>query len=280
MRIGTTQLIPRNLGNKEWHLERMISHIRKGREVGLDLLCFPEYELTGFVLEDLSVEKMKGLSEPSNGPSFEKVKSFLKGSNMAVGYGFTERDGAVLYNSYIVLDQSGMKHLYRKTHLCGFGVGLHEKNFLRHGTELSTFTLNGVVIGVVICFDGFHAETMKVLGLKGAQVILWPLAGFGDGNHLTTKTAQIRAADNNAFVVVSATTGNYKNYHFDSGAGIYHPRSMFDGPRALLKVDEEGMVWTEIGTDELGKAGFKRGWTYPDRRPELYQSIGEKSLEE
>ena len=65
-----------------------------------------------------------------------------------------------------------------------------------------------------------------------------------------------------------------------AGSGFGHKMAIAYAAKGadlvLNDIDEEGLVWSELGGDELDACGFHQGWLYQERRPELYQSIGQK----
>ena len=82
---------------------------------------------------------------------------------------------AVIYNSAAVVDSSGVRAVYRKTHLWD-----RERLIFTPGAELPPVveTAHGR-IGVLICYDLEFPELPRSLALRGADLICapvnWPL---------------------------------------------------------------------------------------------------------
>lgn len=100
-----------------------------------------------------------------------------------------------LYNTSYILDRSGREiGRYRKVHLTR-----REREKLAAGTDFPVFELDFGKVGIMICFDNYYAETARILALRGAELILYPL--FGDtlnpGWEIKTRA---RAIDNSVFV--------------------------------------------------------------------------------
>lgn len=262
MRVGTVQM-HNTPGDKERNIERMLESVRRGIELELDLLCFPELAVTGYRVKSPSLDALRDEAEKPDGPTAGKLMGALRGARLVVAYGFPEKASDKPYNSYVFLSADGIVHLYRKTHLA-LCADHHESDLFAAGDELSVFDLKGTCCGAVVCWDGFFPETTRVLALKGAELIVWALAGLGRG-YLTQTTAPVRAMDNGVFLIVSAMAGPFGEYHFDGGAGIFDRNG-----KALAKAakDAEEMVWAEIDTASAKAPHQRRRLT--ERRPELY----------
>jgi predicted amidohydrolase len=57
-------------------------------------------------------------------------------------------------------------------------------------------------VGIFICYDSWFAETTRLLALKGAEIILFPNAGY------ERKLLLARAIDNNVYFVVASLFSN------------------------------------------------------------------------
>lgn len=134
-----------------------------------------------------------------------------------------------LYNTSYILDRSGREiGRYRKVHLTR-----REKEKLTAGTDFPVFDLDFGKVGIMICFDNYYAETARILALRGAELILYPL--FGDtlnpGWEIKTRA---RAIDNSVYVAPcllhSPVRGDYFVY-----TGMIAP----DG-EVLCKIEQYG----------------------------------------
>lgn len=120
------------------------------------------------------------------------------------------------YNSAFVCSPSrGLLGIYRKVHLPKVNhpsLITNEKYYFEQfgggGTEFPIFTLdNGVKIGCLICFDRSFPEAWKCLSVQGAQLVVVPTATFGFRYDLYVKELQIRAMENNVFVLAVNKAG-------------------------------------------------------------------------
>lgn len=83
-----------------------------------------------------------------------------------------EYNDGKIYNSSYILDRNGVElGRYRKTQLT---IGEHD---LTPGDDIPVFDLDFGKVGIMICFDNYFPEVARVLGLKGAELVLYPLYG-------------------------------------------------------------------------------------------------------
>lgn len=267
MRVGTVQMYNR-LGNKTHNVGRMMKYVERGVNLNLDLLCFPELAVNGYCVTSPDPDALRKQAEPRDGPAAQEFMKALEGSNLVLAYGILGKGPDKPYNSYVFLGAEGVLHVYRKTHM-SLCADHHEADLFARGNDIGVFDLKGTRCGSVICWDGFFPETMRVLALKGAELIVWALAGLGRG-YSTETAAPVRAMDNGVYLVVSATAGPFGEHHFEGGTGIFDRNG-----RAIAKAvkDAEDLAWAEIGPTEAKEHQQERRLT--ERRPKLYGPIAE-----
>ena len=101
-----------------------------------------------------------------------------------IGGGMPERvegDGKRTYNTAVVIDPRGaLAARYRKIHLFDVdipgGAVLRESDGTRAGDEVVVVEIDGVKVGVTICYDLRFPELYRKLVLAGAEVIVVPAA--------------------------------------------------------------------------------------------------------
>jgi predicted amidohydrolase len=234
----------------------------------VDLVVLPELFTCGYCGYDLSP-----FAESADGPTAEKFATLSRELDVLIGFGFAESSGQKkVYNSWLLLEPGGKRHLYRKTHLHPTPAGgkTNEPEFLLPGDTLEPFNTRLGRIGVMICYDGCLVEVPRVLALKGADLILWPSrsGGYLAGQSLP----QVRSLDN-AIATVLLEGGQVGDH---------------------LAMDAWSVVYTENGSRRYSERGDKvfrvaidtdagrrlRASTdagahslYEPRRPELYSVI-------
>lgn len=113
-------------------------------------------------------------------------------------------DGRI-YNTSYVLDRQGCEiGRFRKVHIPYDEM----KKGISRGSDFPVFDLDFGRVGIMICFDNYYPESARILGNRGADLILFPL--YGD----TLKPGweiklRARAVDNTLYIASSQIDRNY-----------------------------------------------------------------------
>ncbi len=127
-----------------------------------------------------------------------------------------ERTEGGLYNTTVVFDREGREAArYRKIHLFDVttpdGRSYRESSYLRPGSEVVAFTLEGVGVGLSICYDVRFGELYRELVARGAQLILVPAAfTLETGRDHWEVLLRARAIETQCYVVAPAQWGVYR----------------------------------------------------------------------
>ena len=176
-----------------------------------------------------------------------------------------KRDGR-LYNTALLIDPNGrIAGTYHKTHLT---VGEIEMGLVP-GDEFPVFETELGRIGMLVCWDLWFPEPARVLALKGADIILVPLAGDGSIPH-RDHTWPTRAMDNNVVLVVAGTTSNTPSRIISAdGEVLAETYENMGVAVADVHFDRRvGLHWLSVGPS-FGETALY----FQQRRPELYESL-------
>ncbi len=164
MKVGYIQTSP-IFGEKEINFDQVTELTFK---VKADLLVLPELFATGYTF--ISKKEAESLSEGLDGQTAEFLKSLSKKTSATIVGGFIEKEKEDLYNSAMIISDSELLGVYRKLHLY-----YKEKLWFAPGNRpLKVYEINGVNIGIMICFDWFFPETARSLTLLGTDIIAHP----------------------------------------------------------------------------------------------------------
>ncbi|MEE2885372.1 MAG: NAD+ synthase [Chloroflexota bacterium] len=154
-------------GNKSKIIEYMVN----ARDVGADVVVFPELSVTGYPPEDLVLRPQ---FVDDNILSLNEIAGESKGISAVIG--FVDRDSA-LRNSAAVVFDGAIRSIYHKTRLPNYGV-FDEKRYFEPGRESPVYLMSGIPVGVNICEDiwdtGIQSELRSPFttqALSGAKVI-------------------------------------------------------------------------------------------------------------
>jgi len=249
---------------------------------GADVICFPEVFMTPFFPNRLINDYDKfflTLPDPRTDPIFERARRH----SMAMVFPYAERDGSHHYNSAAVVDRQGrVVGTYRKTHIPAIlpsqehgGTGSYEKFYFTPGGSLPVFELDGIKVGVQICYDRKFPEGSRALVLGGAEILFMPICAATYGEQkLRAETwelpIQARAYENGVFVVAPNRAGEEHGRRHIGKSMIVSPV----GAEVLCLggSDEPDLLVATLDLEQVAVAQRSLPW-WRDRRPELYGAL-------
>ncbi|WGS64182.1 nitrilase-related carbon-nitrogen hydrolase [Marinitoga aeolica] len=260
MKIGLVQFRPELFQVKE-NVEKGIKLIENK---DAELFVFPELAFTGYTFN--TKNEVEWVSEDKNGFSVKMFKDFAISKKTNIVFGFVEKYENKYYNSSILIKYDGSYKIYRKTHLF-----YEEKLFFEKGdTGFWVEDVNGVKIGLAICFDWFFPESFRTLALKGAQII-------AHSANLVMPYCQeankIRSLENKVFIVTSNRWGEEVNL---LNSNIFTGMSQITNPKGevIIRFPQKGdkVKVVDINPDEaLNKNINKYNNIFEDRIEKFYK---------
>jgi len=261
MRIGVFQFSP-VFGDKKANLDKIENAITK---VNANLIVLPELCLSGY--QFTSVDEVADLSDRvPDGEGVKRLVSISKKTGTFIAAGLVEQEGDKFYNSSILVEPKGVTGVYRKVHLF-----YEEKEFFSPGDlGFPVFSIPGVKVGMMICFDWLFPEAARSLALKGADIICHPanlVLPFCQNAMIT------RCIENGVFAITANRTGTEKRggkppLKFTGQSQIVNPKG-----QVLFKLGEnvESVQIIEIDPSFAGnKMITDVNDIFLDRRPETY----------
>ena len=248
-------------GRPEENALRMEQALRSSRA---DLLVCPELATTGYLFT--SREELAERSEPvPSGPTCARLAAASRETGSSIVFGIAEQAPEGIFNSAVLLAPDGTMVCYRKAHLFDTETLVFDRSPLspRIGS------IQGVRIGLMICFDWRFPETARALALEGADLIAHP----SNLVHPYCQDAMItRSLENRVFSVTSSRTGSEQ---VGDLAITFAGRSQIVSPRGerLAKADatEECVRTAEIDPAiARDKRVTPRNDLFEDRRVDLY----------
>lgn len=265
MRIGYVQFEPR-FGEVKVNLERALALLSGKRA---DLWVLPELFATGY--QFTSRAEVRELAEPvPDGPTTRALIAWARQRNCYIAYGLAELCEGRIYNSAALVGPERVLLLYRKAHLF-----YREKELFSPGdTPFAVAEVDGVKMGLLICFDHLFPEAARTLALKGAQVIAHPANLVLPG--VAQLTMRVRALENRVFTVTANRIGEERRggevLRFTGQSQIVSPRGEV---LASSPPEAEEATAVEIDPDDaLNKRITPLNDLLADRRPDLYQLCG------
>ena len=218
--------------NIDANLITISKYILLASKEDIDILCFPECNITGYV-RDFSKVNQNEVMEMLNIIQKQVTKA---GVNVIVGAPYFERKKR--FNTAIVLLTNGRRHIYHKINLTS-----SDEAYFKRGKEPLIFQVGNVKFGVLICRDQNDPMLAAKYKTLGADAIFILSAHFYEPIEAIRKINKnralpvARAVENNLFVLKA------------NAVGLNNEKISLGGS---LIIDPEGFVVREGNTiDEM-----------------------------
>lgn len=241
-------------------LSRIETALQSSAEKNADMLLVPEASLTGY---NISLETAHAVAVELDSPTTQELQMLCQRHNVALTYGFIEKDGPNLFNTAQVIDSSGqlVTH-YRKTHLWG---DLDRTLFKPGNSYSKVIEINGWKLGLLICYDIEFPENVRHYALNGCELLLAPTALMKPWTFVARHIARVRAAENQLYFAYANYCGAESTIEYVGNSCIVAP----DGEDLARAADEPELLVATL--TRQGIKDIRRELPYHrDRRPELY----------
>ncbi|MGW9027300.1 carbon-nitrogen hydrolase family protein [Streptomyces sp. NPDC055722] len=229
---------------------------------GAGLLITTELFLTGYAIGD----GIARLAEPADGDSADAVAEITTKHGLAIAYGYPERDGESVFNSAQLVSADGTRLAnYRKTHLFG---GFERDHFTPGERPVVQAELNGLRIGLMICYDVEFPENVRAHALAGTDLLAVPTAQMHPFQFVAESLVPVRAFENQMYVAYVNRVGQEGEFEFVGLSTLAGP----DGIARARAGRVEELVFADV--DPVHLAASREANPYlKDRRPGLYGSL-------
>ncbi len=186
-KIATTVAAP-VLFSREGTIEKVISMTREAASNGAKLIVFPETFVPGYpwwiwmgINNNKKLELFKRQFQNSlevKSAEMDYIRAAAKKNEIMIALGFVEKDSSTLYNSQVLIDESGTMVINRRK-LMPTG---EERTIwgMGDGTSLQVSDTSIGRIGMLICYEHSMPLSRYSLYSLGEQlhIAMWPGANF------------------------------------------------------------------------------------------------------
>jgi len=217
MKIAAIQMdfsITDNAGN----VARMIAQLGIASREGARLAVFPECAVPGYCFASLA--EAQPFAEPIDGPSVAAMTAACRELNCYAVFGMLERDGERVFNVAVLTGPKGVVGVYHKVHLPYLGVDMFttpgDRPFAIHEVE-------GLKIGLLICYDAAFPEATRSLALLGADLIVLPTNWPPGAETMASCSIPCRAMENQVYFAAVNRVGTERGFQFIGESSICAP---------------------------------------------------------
>ncbi len=243
------------LGDVQRNLKKHLDFVKKAANRGADVILFPELSLTGYSLQDLSLDVALN---PERSTVLKKLLSKSRGISIIIG-GVEESAEFGLYNSAFFLENGNLLAVHRKIYPPTYGM-FEEMRYFSAGRSVHAVDSGLGRLGMLICEDLWHVSLPYLLVQDGAQVIFGlsasPTRLSGSQDHpalatINTENHRVCARLLSTFLVFCNRVGFEDGVNFWGGSEVIDPNG---DVIVRAKLFEEDLIFAEIDDNEVRRA--------------------------
>jgi predicted amidohydrolase len=185
------------------NVEKIAQFISRAAREKIDLLCFPECSVTGYVRDFTTVEHDTVLK------ALERIHTHTIRDSVGVIVGSPYMAHRVWFNTALALMPNGERFIYHKVNLTA-----PETAYFTPGHDPTTFTVNTLTCGLLICRDQNDAMLAREYKTSGVDVLFILAAHYYEPREAIRKLDKnralpiARAVENHLFVLKANAVGS------------------------------------------------------------------------
>lgn len=270
MKVAACQIDPQ-LGEVDRNLARVERAIEEASRSGVHLAVLPEAAITGYAFS--SLDEAMPVARRAKAVAEDALAELAGRFQTAIICGSLEPEHDEIYNIAHIITADGRRFRYRKMHLPFLGVD----RFTTPGPDAPrVYELDGLRVGVIVCYDLRFPEAARVCGLEGADLIALPTNWPMGVEFHPELFAPARAAENHCYLLACDRVGTERGTTFIGRSILVD----YDGKRLATASDvEEEVLVGEVdpaaarATHVRLRPGEHEWDTIADRRPGLYERL-------
>ena len=154
--------------NPDANLKKTESLVAEAKQLGSDLICFPEMWTTGFdwaANQRIAADEERIINRIAD--MAKRYEIWINGSLLTLNEASRPSNTCILFNA-----NGERAGTYRKTHLFTM---LHEEEHMAAGNSLCTVQSPWGMIGLSVCYDIRFPELFRMYALQGVKIQLNPM---------------------------------------------------------------------------------------------------------
>jgi predicted amidohydrolase len=243
------------------NVEKCFYYIEEAQKNNLDFLCFPESVLTQNTKEADRAKNNIFPIEEYPGKFTKMICEKANQANLNIIFPNYIKASGIIYNQATIISRKGeILGFYRKIQ-----PTYTESKSIKSGDNINIITVDKIKIGVILCFDIYFPEIIRIYSYKGLELLFWPTLTHGPTQTGLEAQFKSRAIDNSVHIVQSniACLPPYAPY-----SGRYQPgKASIVDPNGDVIADtgrKDGICFADIDFDDERLTSFVIGKSEPD----------------
>jgi len=255
------------------NLDKILKYLEEEASVS-DLVVFPELSIGGYIPLRGYVPELKSkfweISEDvPYSSALEKISEIADKHGCLCIVGFSERSRVKfeVFNSAAIIGPGKKAKFSRKLH-----IPTEENHYFTPGSRIEVFDTHVGKIGVAICYDFLFPEMIRIMALKGAEIIVIISAVLDMGNfrNMSYFVPVARAIENQVHVVFCNGCGMLKSGK--QPIGLLGDSKIISSSGEIVSRADGASECIVRGT--VSEEGLKQGSSFlavfRERQPNLY----------
>lgn len=235
------------IGDKWENFAKIADLIEKNFKKGTDIIVLPEVWNVGWKPSEFE----DSAEDLDDSETIEFLSELAQRYNVnIIGGSFIAKIGNKLYNTCPVINSDGeLIATYDKMHLFSY-YGCDEGKYITKGERPVVVDIDGIKIGLSICYDIRFPEIYRTYRKAGADLLInmaaWPKSRPVHWEALS----KARAIENQCFMVALTQSGLIEKEEYNLG----HSRIIDYNGEVLSEIkDQESAMFAELKFDEIYK---------------------------
>ncbi len=270
--IACCQIEPR-VGEKQANVEKTIEYAGNAADRGASVILLPELANTGYVFNTRE-EAFSLAEEVPGGETTRRWEELSRDRGVYIAAGISEREGGRLYNTAVLMGPEGYIGKYRKLHLWN-----REKLFFEPGDlGLPLFTTPVGRLGMIVCYDLWFPELIRIYAVQGADLILnvtnWVASSNPERDSSVTEAVLIAQAYLTSVFIASADRiGVERDQPFLGRSMIVSPTGQVLAGLAGFDGEELVVASCNLMEARTRKRRTRNNHVIHDRRTDVYDVL-------
>ncbi len=263
VRVATTHLVPGPPNTLESNMSAIRGIVERAAAEKPDVILLSEN-----VVDRLLEMPLSKRAQPIPGPLTSMLSELARRHRTYIVTTLEEFDAGLVYNTAVLIDRDGrIAGKYRKVHL----PTSEAEDGVTPGSDYPVFDTDFDRVGILTCWDNWFIEPARILRLKGAEVLLFPI--MGDEPAHWDLMSRARAVDNGVFIVSSNTVGNTASRIIDPSGEVLAEAS---GAAGIAVRDLDlGKQWRTMWLSVGPSYGEGKSLYIKERRADTYGVLTE-----
>ena len=249
---------PAGLAGSSARLDWLEHQLNAHAAAKFDMLVLPELFACGYNIGD----EVVAVAEPANGPIAMQISKLARRYNLAIHYGFAERDAGKLYNAAQIFGPDGTCYGRHRKLILPPGF---ESSYFTTGRHIDLFDYGGLTFATLICYDAEFPELARHAAMRGADVILVPTALGHQWGWVAHQMIPTRGFENGVFLAYANHAGREDGLSYLGASFIAAP-------------DGEILVRAGVVPDIIAAPIEKGRVTAAKKRLPYHQDVGKIQL--